>query len=166
MSKRKLQAVDKDTQANFQLNHVYIKDLSFEVPQGAMIFQKKWQPKVHVDLSTPIEQLSGEVFEVSVFVTVTVQAMEEGQERQADDDKNKNVAYIAEAKQAGIFTAKNHTPEHLEHFLNVYCPNMLFPYLRETVSNMIVKGGFSPIYLAPIDFESLYLQRKAQQDSK
>lgn len=139
-----------EQQPQFELKHIYVKDISFESPRSPEIFQKEWEPKVSIDLSTQAQNLSEQAYEVSLMVTVTAKA----------DDKE---AYIAEAKQAGIFMVRNFSKDQLDHFLNVYCPNLLYPYIRETLSNLIIKGGFAPLYLAPVNFDALYQQQKEEK---
>jgi len=139
-----------EQQPQFELKHIYVKDISFESPHSPEIFQKEWEPKVSIDLSTQAQELSEQAYEVALMVTVTAKAGEKE-------------AYITEAKQAGIFMVKNFSKEQLDHFLNVYCPNLLYPYVRETVSNLIIKGGFAPLYLAPVNFDALYQQQKEEK---
>lgn len=139
-----------EQQPQFELKHIYVKDISFESPRSPEIFQKEWEPKVSIDLSTQAQNLSEQAYEVSLMVTVTAKA----------DDKE---AYIAEAKQSGIFMVRNFSKDQLDHFLNVYCPNLLYPYIRETLSNLIIKGGFAPLYLAPVNFDALYQQQKEEK---
>ncbi|MCB9229640.1 MAG: protein-export chaperone SecB [Deltaproteobacteria bacterium] len=130
----------------FELKHIYIKDLSFESPQSPEIFQKEWNPAISVDLSCESRKFSEEGYEVSLQVTVTAK-------------DNEHDVYIAEAHQAGIFLARNFEKEQLNHFLNVYCPSLLFPYLRESISGLVTRGGFTPIYLAPVNFDLLFQQQ-------
>ena len=143
-----------EQQPQFELKHRYVKDISFESPHAPEIFQQEWEPKISVDLSTEARDLSEQAYEVTLMVTVTAHS---------GDDKASKEAYIAEAKQSGIFMVRNFSKDQLEHFLNVYCPNILYPYIRETISGLITKGGFAPLYLAPVNFEALYSQQKAEK---
>ena len=94
--------------------------------------------------------MSQEAHEVALMMTVTVKL----------GDKE---AYIAEVKQAGIFTVRNFSNDQLDHFLQVFCPDLLYPYLRESISNLVIKGGFAPLYVAPVNFEALFRKKKAEQ---
>ena len=138
-----------ENQPQFELRQIYVTDISFESPGAPEIFQKEWEPKISVDMSTESKELSAGAHEVSLMVTITASS------------KSKEV-YIAEAKQAGIFLVKNFEKMQLDHFLNIYCPNILYPYIRETISTMVHKGGFAPLYLAPVNFEALYQQRNKE----
>lgn len=129
--------------AQFEIRHLYIKDLSFESPYSPEIFMQKWEPVATIDLQHMHTKLNESDYEVCVFMTITVKIQEKE-------------AYIAEVKQAGIFSVRNFKEENLKHFLNVYCPEMLFPYLREAISNMVVKAGFAPLYIAPVNFEAIF----------
>ena len=133
----------------FVLQRVYTKDISFEAPQTPGIFQQEWKPETKVNLNTGVEKLSEEVFEVSLTVTVTTQLGED-------------VAYLAEAKQAGIFTILGFSEEEMGSMLGVYCPNQLFPFAREVLSDLITKGSFPQMMLQPINFEALYTQHQQE----
>ncbi|NRA46415.1 MAG: protein-export chaperone SecB [Oligoflexales bacterium] len=144
---------DKRTESDkpqFEMQHVYVKDISFESPYAPEIFQQKWEPKVSIDLNQEHKILSQEAHEVALMMTVTVKL----------GDKE---AYIAEVKQAGIFTVRNFSNDQLDHFLQVFCPDLLYPYLRESISNLVIKGGFAPLYVAPVNFEALFRKKKAEQ---
>ena len=144
---------DKKTESDkpqFEMQHVYVKDISFESPYAPEIFQQKWEPKVSIDLNQEHKVLSSEAHEVALMMTVTVKL----------GDKE---AYIAEVKQAGIFTVRNFRDDQLDHFLQVFCPDLLYPYLRESISNLVIKGGFAPLYIAPVNFEALFRKKRAAQ---
>ncbi|MCK5720741.1 MAG: protein-export chaperone SecB [Thiomargarita sp.] len=152
-----------DTQEQFGIQNIYIKDISFESPNVPKIFAKKWKPKLELEISNKINQLDKELFEVVLNLTVTVKG---------DEDKT---VYLIEIHQAGIFIFKNFVQDKLTYMLNSYCPNVLFPYARETVSSIVSKGGFQPLWLSPINFDALYAQQvkkkqeeaaKQQNDSK
>lgn len=145
--------VDKQTESDkpqFEMQHVYVKDISFESPYAPEIFQQKWEPKVSIDLNQEHKVLSQEAHEVGLMMTVTVKL----------GDKE---AYIAEVKQAGIFTVRNFNQEQLDHFLQVFCPDLIYPYLRESISNLVIKGGFAPLYIAPVNFEALYRKKRSEK---
>ena len=129
--------------AQFAIQRIYLKDLSFETPQGAAAFQKQWKPKVNQDLNTKTNKLDDGVFEVSLRVTITM----------SDGD---DTIYLVEAEQAGLFTIQGFNDEQMPQVLNTTCPSILFPYLRETLDNIITKGSFPALMLPPINFDALF----------
>ena len=139
-------------QPQFSIQRVYLKDLSFETPQGPSAFKKKWQPKVSQDLNTKTDQVEEGLYEVALRVTITV----------ADGE---DTIYIVEAEQAGLFNVNGFAEEQLPQILNTTCPGILFPYLRETLDNVVTKGSFPALLLPPINFDALYanaLQQSAE----
>lgn len=139
----------------FEINRIYTKDLSFESPKSPGIFKQESKFAVDVTLDAKSTALEGDFYEVTLSVTVT-----------AKEDANKEVAYIAETKQAGIFTVKNFADDQKKQILATVCANILFPYARETISNIINRGGFPQLYLAPVNFDALYTQQQAQQTTQ
>ncbi len=137
----------------FTVNSVFIKDASFESPNAPKIFNAEWQPKVDFDLqmSQNVIQEEEGLFEVVIHLTSTVKL--------ADD----TVAFLIEVQQAGIFVVKGFDGEATKHILATACPTVLFPYARETVSNLVQRGGFPQLLLPPINFEAMYAQHLAQQ---
>jgi len=142
-------ATQENTQPAFSMEKIYVKDLSLEIPHAPKIFLERANPQVDVQVQTQASSVDKDVFEVVVVATVTAKLDE-------------MVMFLIEAKQAGIFQTRNVSAAELEPILAVMCPNILFPYLREVVSEMAVRGGFAPTYLNPINFEALYQQRKLQ----
>jgi len=144
------------TQAQFAIQRIYLKDLSFETPQGAAAFQKQWKPKINQDLNTKTNKIDEGVFEVSLRVTITM----------ADEEET---IYLVEAEQAGLFTINGFNEEQMPQVLNTTCPSILFPYLRETLDNIIIKGSFPALMLPPINFDALFAsavqQAAAQAES-
>ncbi len=142
-------ANNKDThnEQKFVIHRLFIKDLSFEAPHSPKTFNKDWQPAVAVHLDSSSQYLENDLFDVSLKVTKTVKLKDE-------------TAFIAEVKQAGIFLLRNFTKEQQEELLGSFCPNVLFPYAREAISDMINRGGFPPLYLAPVNFDAIYQQQK------
>jgi preprotein translocase subunit SecB len=134
----------------FEINRVYTKDLSFESPKAPAVFKQESKFAVDVTLDTKSAVLEGDFFEVTLAITVT-----------AKENTNKEVVYIAETKQAGIFTLKDFNDEQKKQILATVCANILFPYARETLSNVIGRGGFPQLYLAPVNFDALYAQQNA-----
>lgn len=137
-------------QATFQIEKIYVKDLSLEIPNAPQIFAQQAQPQLEVRLDTAAAPFSDGYFEASVSATVTAKA----------GDKT---VFLAEAVQAGIFQVRNIQPDDLKPLLGIACPTILFPYLRETISDLVIRGGFPPVLLAPVSFEALYMQRLQQE---
>lgn len=133
----------------FVVKRIYLKDLSFETPQGVDTFNKQWKPQVNQDVSTKTAKLDNDHYEVVLVVTVTVKDGE-------------NTIYLAEAQQAGIFLVKGLEGVQLAHVLNSFCPNILFPYVREVIDNVVVKGSFPALMLPPLNFDALFQQALAQ----
>lgn len=145
------------TQANpeqqFALQRIFIKDLSFEVPLGAQVFTKQWQPQVHVDLNTKSDRIADDIYEVVLTITITAKLGEE-------------TAFLIEAQQAGLFLVKGVEGEQLRRVLMIMCPNILFPYARETVDSLAVRGSFPPLLMQPVNFEALYVQALQQAEQQ
>lgn len=144
---------EQNAQANdtqFMIQRVYVKDLSFEAPHTPAVFQQQWEPELTLDLNTSHTQLENGVYEVVLSITATA--------------KNANTtAFLIEIKQAGIFSIQNAAENQLDHLLNSFCPNLLFPYAREAISSQVTRASFPPLVLAPINFDAIYMQ---QQEGK
>lgn len=138
------------TEPQFMIQRVYVKDVSFETPHSPNIFKEEWEPKLNLDLGNKTNKLEDNVYEVELSVTATV------------NNKDK-VAFIAEVKQAGIFTIEGAPEEQLDHLLNSFCPSILFPYAREAITDMVTKGSFPQLVLAPVNFDALYTQQRQEQ---
>jgi len=138
---------------NFALQRIYIKDVSFETPLGPDAFRKQWQPKVNLELNTRNAKLDDHNFEVVLTVGVTAKIED-------------NTAFLVEVQQAGIFQITGFEGQQLTQILGTTCPNVLFPYARETVDSMIVKGSFPPIMLAPVNFDALFREAMRQAAEK
>lgn len=137
-------------QTQFALQRIYIKDLSFESPKSPEIFREQLQPDIDLNVSTNHRLLDGDFYEVVLGVTVTAKN-EEG------------VAFIAEVQQAGIFLISGFDDSSLVHALGAYCPGLLFPYAREALDGIVVKGTFPALMLAPVNFEALFAQEMERQ---
>lgn len=137
----------EDKQPAFGIEKIYVKDLSLEIPSAPQIFTQRETPQLSVELSNATSQLDEGVFEVAITVTVTSKL----------EDKT---VFLVEVAQAGIFQVRNIPQENLEMILGVTCPNILFPYARETVSDVVTRAGFPPVLLNPINFEALYAQQR------
>ena len=139
----------------FSLQRIYVRDLSFEAPKSPAIFRQQWEPSVGLDLNTRQKPLEGDFHEVVLTLSVTVKNGDE-------------VAFIAEVQQAGIFLIKNLDQASMSHTLGAFCPNLLFPYARETLDSLVVRGSFPALMLAPVNFDALYaqeLQRMQEEGS-
>ena len=135
---------------------IYVKDVSFESPQGAAAFQKQWKPKVSQDMNSRTNKIDEDLYEVVLRVTITM----------ADGE---DTIYLAEVEQAGLFTIKGFTEQQMPQVINTTCPSILFPYLRETIDNIVTKGGFPALMLPPINFDALFasaVQQAAQEAKK
>jgi len=143
-------ATQENMQTLFNIDKIYVKDISLEVPHAPKIFLERETPQVDIQLHTRANTIEEGLFEVELNATVTAKTGE-------------RVMFLIEIKQAGIFQVRNVPAGELEPIMAVTCPNILFPYLRETVSDVAVRGGFSPVLLNPISFEALYQQQKQQQ---
>jgi len=145
-------ATSEQQPPQFSMEKLYVKDLSLESPNAPAIFLEREVPHIDLQLQTQHSPVEDGIFEVTLTATVTAKLQE----------KNK-VMFLIEATQAGIFQVRNIKSEELEPILETVCPNILYPYLREVVSSMSVKAGFTPILLNPINFEAVYQQKKQRQ---
>lgn len=136
----------------FSIEKIYVKDLSLEVPGAAQSFMQAEQPQLEVQITQQSQRVNEMLFEVTLVVTVTAKS----------GDK---VLFLVEASQAGVFQIRNVAEADLSPVLGIVCPNVLFPYARETVSDVINRAGFPPILLAPVNFETIYQQRAAATKS-
>ncbi len=142
---------EQEQQAMFNIEKLYVKDLSLEIPHAPAIFLERENPQIDLQLHTNATPVEDAVYEVTITVTVTAKLPEK--------DK---VMFLVEAKQAGIFQLRNIPQSEIEAVLAVVCPNILYPYLREVVSDVVVRAGFAPVILSPINFDALYQQQKQQ----
>lgn len=140
--------------AQFQIQRIYCKDISFETPNSPAIFTKEWKPEMKVDMDTKSKKLEDDNYEV--ILTITVQAKIEDQ-----------TAFLVEVQQAGVFLIGEEMPEPQKaHMIGAFCPNTLFPYAREMVASLINKGTFPVFNLQPVNFDAIfaqYMQKRAQQ---
>jgi len=138
----------------FVMQRIYTKDISFESPATPAVFRKQWQPKINIDLNTKSDKIDEEGnFEVVLTITVTAKV---------DDE----TAFLVEVQQAGIFFIKGFEGEVLRRLLGTAAPNILFPYARESIDGIVVKGGFPALMLAPVNFDALYQQALAQAQAE
>ncbi len=144
------EATQEVKQPAFNIDKIYLKDMSMEIPLAPAIFLEREPSQFDVQLNTLANSISEGVFEVTVMSTVTCKIGEK-------------IAYLIEVKHAGIFQAHNIPNEEIEPLLAVTCPEIIFPYLREAVSEMTVRGGFPPLLLNPVNFLASYQRNKEQQ---
>jgi preprotein translocase subunit SecB len=146
-----------DTQApkqpQFQLQKLYVKDVSFELPNAPQIFQEDGQVEIKMNLSQKVETLAESVQEVVLTITVTASL----------DDKT---AYLAEVQQAGIFSIAGLNEQSAHAVLNTLCPHTLFPYARRVITDLVADGGFPPLVLQPINFDQIYAQRMQEAQAQ
>ncbi len=143
----------EENQRRFDIQKIYTKDLSFETPNSPVIFTQEWKPSVNLQLNNLHTIIAENVHEVLLSMTVTAKL----------EDKT---AYLVEVQQGGIFRIEGFEGQELEHMLAVYCPTVLFPYARETISSLVGRGGFEPINLAPINFDLIYARQKEEALAK
>lgn len=141
----------EQNQGQFALQRIYVKDLSFEAPGAPKAFLAPWQPEVNVELATQTSRLEdGKNYEVVLSLTVTV--------------KNDNAtAFLVEVKQAGIFLIEGVPEAQLAQILGAYCPNLIFPYARETVSDVVTRGSFPQLLLAPVNFDAVFAEAQRKR---
>jgi len=132
------------TPTEFALERIYVKDLSFESPRSPDVFRESWQPQIQLEINTRTTGLGDERFEVVLTVTANAKSSA-GQ-----------TLMIVEVQQAGAFRIRGLDDERLRRVLATHCPGILFPYIRETVDTLVVKGGFPPLMLAPVNFEGMF----------
>ena len=144
------QATPEAGQAQLTLQRVYAKDVSFEAPGAPQIYQVQGQPNIELNLSQRVTTLGTDVYEVVLSVTATCKI----------EDKT---AYLAEVHQAGIFGVAGFDAQNRDAVLSTYCPNVLFPYARQVVSDLVQNGGFPPFLLQPINFEALYAEQQRRR---
>ncbi len=137
---------DENSQPIFQIQRVYLKDLSLEQPNSPAIFLEQEGPSIEVALDVGAEQLADGIYETTVTITVTAKIKDK-------------VAFLVEGKQAGIFEARNIPAEQMDPMLGIGCPTIIYPYLRANIADVITRSGFPPIHLAEINFEAFYQQR-------
>ena len=155
MAEEEQAASTEQPQQQFAMQRIYTKDISFESPATPDVFRKQWQPAVNVDLNTKSNKID-ENGNYEVVLTVTITA-------KMDDE----TAFLVEVQQAGVFMISGFEGENLRRILGTAAPNILFPYARENIDSLCVKGGFPALMLAPVNFEALYQQainQAAQQN--
>lgn len=140
-------------QPQFEIQRIFVKDISFESPNTPHTFTEEWKPEVSLNLETKSNRVHDDTHEVVVSITATVTS-------------GKKTAFLIEVHQAGIFLIKGFTSDQLHQMLGSFCPNILFPYAREVVSDIVVRGGFPQLILAPVNFDALYAQHMQEEGGK
>jgi preprotein translocase subunit SecB len=143
----------KTNERQFQVLRIYTKDVSFESPNSPQVFRQNWEPKHELNLNTKINKLGDDSYEVVLAVTTTTKMEEQ-------------TAFIVEVQQAGIFALKGFPEAELTPLLGAYCPNLLFPYAREVVTDLVTKGSFPQLVLQPVNFDALFAQHQQQMAEK
>jgi len=142
----------------FSIQRIYLKDLSLEAPNSPQSFTQEWKPEINLEMNTQSQALGEDVYEVVLTLTVTAKNEEDN-------------AFLIEVQQAGIFVVSGMEGGETHHALGAFCPNILFPYARETIDSLVVKASFPALMLAPVNFDALYaqqvekLQKEAAEES-
>jgi preprotein translocase subunit SecB len=137
----------------FSVEKIYVKDLSFEVPGAPQVFNEQGQPTLEMNLNQRVQRVADTLFEVELGVTLTCKMVDK-------------TVYLAEVRQAGLFGLNGFDDQTLDAMLGVHCPGILYPYARQSVSDMITAGGFPPFLLQPINFEGLYAEGLRQRQGQ
>jgi len=142
---------EEQAQQQFAIQKIFVKDVSFESPNAPAVFTEgEWKPEVNVQINTETKTLSEGLHEVTLTITVTAKQLEK-------------TAFLVEVKQSGIFQMTGFDQEQMGGMLGAYCPETLFPYAREAISDLVTKGGFPQMLLSPVNFNALYMQHQQQQ---
>ena len=145
---------EQQNQQQFAIQKIYLKDVSFESPNAPVIFTGgEFQPEINVQINTEAQTVSEGMHEVTLTVTVTAK-------------QNDKTAFLAEVKQSGLFQMSGFEQEQMGGMLGAYCPEALFPFARETIADLVAKGGFPQVLLSPVNFNALYMQHQQQQQAQ
>jgi len=136
-----------ELQASFNIQRIYLKDMSLEQPNSPSIFLEQDGPSIEIQIDVGNEKLADDIYEATVTVTITAKIRDK-------------IAFLVEGKQGGIFELRNIPEDQLEPLLGIACPNIIYPYLRANIADMVTRGGFPPVHLTEINFEVFYQQRK------
>ena len=134
----------------FSILRIYLKDVSLETPNSPEVFTQEFKPEINLQLNTAVKRIEEDLHEVVLNVTVTAK-------------QGEKTGFLVEVQQAGLFTVKGFDEAQKGAMLGAYCPNTLFPYAREAVSELVTKGGFPPLLLAPVNFDAMYAERAAER---
>jgi preprotein translocase subunit SecB len=144
------QSTPDATEPQFEIQRIFVKDLSYEAPNTPHTFVEEWKPEVQLNLETKSNKIQDNVHEVILSVTASVTS-------------SKKTAFVVEVQQSGIFLISGLPNDQLHHMLGSFCPNILFPYAREVISDIVMRGGFPQLILAPVNFDMLYAQHMEEQ---
>ena len=144
---------EQENQPSFLIQKIYTKDVSFESINSPACFKDQWNPESNFNVDIHTEKLADQNFELSLTITITTK-------------NNEANAYVVEATQIGIFTIENMPEDQKETVLNTYCANALFPYAKRIIDSSVIKGGFLPLNLSPINFDAIYMQKKSQAEQE
>ena len=143
----------ENAEPHFSIEKIYLKDVSFESPAAPAVFTDDWSPEINMDLNSNGKSIDKNIFEVELSITVTA--------------KNKDkTGFLVEIKQCGIFSISGMDEANLNGMLGSFCPNILFPYAREAISDLVSKGGFPQLLLAPVNFDAIYAQHLQNSDGE
>ena len=142
-------ASTEEEQARFVIQKIYTKDISFETPNSPEIFREEWKPELDLQLGNDYVRIDDDNHEITLTVTVTAKV----------GDK---IAFLAEVKQAGVFSLTGYSDQEMGPLVGSYCPNTLFPFAREVISDIVLKGGFPQLVLAPVNFDAVYMNQMEQ----
>ena len=142
-------ASSTEQQARFVIQKIYTKDISFETPNSPDIFREEWAPELDLQLGNEYNRIDEDNHEITLTVTVTAKV----------GDK---VAFLVEVKQSGVFSLTGYSDQEMGPLIGSYCPNTLFPFAREVVSDIVLKGGFPQLVLAPVNFDAVYMKQMEQ----
>lgn len=140
-------------QKNFGIQKIYVKDMSFETPNSPAVFTMDWKPEINLELNTQSSKITDGIHEVILSLTVTAKLGD-------------NTAYLAEVQQAGVFSMQGFSEAELGPMIGAFCPGTLYPYARETVSDLVTRGGFPQLVLAPINFDALFAEQVQKQKTQ
>jgi preprotein translocase subunit SecB len=147
------QAGNPENAPIMSMQKIYVKDVSFETPNATEIFNEQGKPEIKMNLNQKVKSIADNTYEVVLAVTVTCKILEK-------------TAYLIEVHQAGIFSMANFEENILHQTLGSYCPNVLFPYARQLISDMVMQGGFQPLLLQPVNFDQLYAEQMQQAQAQ
>ena len=140
-------ATGSNTRGQFEIQKIYVKNISLESPNSPQVFREQWKPSVHMDIANSADELGDNLYEVTLSVTATVSHEEK-------------TIYLVEVQQAGIFLMADFPREIIGRMVATVCPNIMFPFVREIVSDLVTRAGFPQLLLAPVNFDALYLQHQ------
>ena len=140
-------AAESNQRGQFEIQKIYVKNVSLESPGSPQVFREQWRPSVHMDISNSVNDLGDNLYDVTLSVTATVSHEEK-------------TIYLVEVQQAGIFLMADFPREIMGRMVATVCPNIMFPYVREAISDLVTRAGFPQLLLAPVNFDALYAQQQ------